>query len=64
MAGSFASSAFSNAASDWCCGPASWYASVEAHQTITAREHLFLSMNARMSFISWLASSRLVPVLT
>src|SRR5216684_42749 len=64
MDGSFASSAFSNAASDWCAGPGSWYASVEAHQTITAREQLFLSMKARMSCTSWLTSSRLAPVFT
>src|ERR1700704_6627282 len=64
MDGSFLSSAFSKASSDWCCGPPSQYASVEAHHTITAREHLFLSRKARMSCSICSASWRFLPVLT
>src|SRR5437868_14541342 len=64
MAGSFLSSAFSKASSDWCCGPASQYASVEAHHTVTARVHLFLSRKARMSGSIFSTRWRFLPVFT
>ena len=65
MVGSFASIAFSNAASDSWAGPGTMKISVEAHQTITSRSHLFFALKSRMSFRSASASSRLfLPLFT
>ena len=63
--GSFASSAFSNAATDWCAGDSVRKISVLPHQTSTSRSSLLSALNLRMSAISCSARSRLfLPFLT
>ena len=65
IAGSFASSPFSNAASDWCAGDSVRKISVLPHQTITSRSSLLSALNFRMSAMSCSARSFLfLPFLT
>ena len=60
IVGSFASIAFSKASSVQCAGPGLMKISVEAHQTMTRRLHLFLVLKSRMSLRSASARSRLL----
>src|SRR6185369_1081468 len=69
MDGAISSSLFSiarsNCSSVACLGPGLMKISVEAHQTMTTRSHLFFALKSRMSWRSCSARSRLVfPFLT
>ena len=57
MLSSFASSAFSNAASVACAGDSVRKTSVLPHHTITSRSQSFSFLNRRMSSINWSARS-------